>query len=76
MKKKQLVTEEDVQLAIQKFVRDGGLIQQLPDQVAPRNLMVGARWGIYEPVMETASVTGSTTSSGTSSGTNSGGAAS
>lgn len=55
MKNKKVITEEDVQKALNKFVKDGGLIRQLPDQVAPRNLLVGARWGVYEVVSDTAS---------------------
>lgn len=55
MKDKKLITEEDVQKALKKFVNDGGLIKQLPDQVTPRNTLVGARWGIYEIVSDTAS---------------------
>lgn len=55
MKNKKVITEEDVQKALNKFVKDGGLIRQLPDQVTPRNLLVGARWGVYEVVSDTAS---------------------
>ena len=54
MKNKKLITEEDVQKALSKFEKDGGLIKQLPDQVAPRNTLVGARWGVYEVVSGTA----------------------
>ena len=55
MKNKKLITEEDVQKALSKFEKDGGLIKQLPDQVTPRNTLVGARWGVYEVVSGTAS---------------------
>ena len=37
MKNKKLITEEDVQNALHKFVKDGGLIKHLPDQVTPGN---------------------------------------
>ncbi len=56
MKGNKSITEEEVQKALQKFVRGGGLIKNLPDEVAPRNLLVGAKWGMYEPVMETTTV--------------------
>ena len=52
MKKKSAVSEEEIQQALAKFLRRGGLINQLPDQFVPRNLMVGGKWGMYEPVME------------------------
>ena len=42
MKNKKLITEEDVQKALHKFEKDGGLIKHLPDQVNPRNTLVGA----------------------------------
>lgn len=54
-KKKILISEEDVQRALNKFINGGGLIKQLPDQIAPRNTLVGARWGVYEIVSDTAS---------------------
>ena len=55
MKNKMSTTEEDVQQALKKFVNDGGLIKQLPDQVTPTNTLVGARWGVYEIVSGMAS---------------------
>ncbi len=55
MKNKKTITEEEVQQALNKFVKDGGLIKQLPDQVTPINTLVGARWGVYEIVSDTAS---------------------
>jgi len=51
--KKKTITEEDVQAALGKFLRAGGLIRHLPDQVVPRNTLVGARWGMYEIVSDT-----------------------
>ena len=53
MKNRQSVTELDVQKAIGKFLREGGLIKHLPDEVVPRNLLVGQKWGMYETVMDT-----------------------
>ena len=51
--KKKTITEEEVQAALNKFLRTGGLIKRLPDQVVPRNTLVGARWGMYEIVSDT-----------------------
>lgn len=53
--KKATITEEDVQRALKKFIKDGGLIKQLADQVTPPNTLVGARWGVYEPVSDVGS---------------------
>ena len=54
-KAKIAVTEEEIQNAIKKFIRGGGLIKQLPNQITPRNTLVGTRWGAYEMVSGTAS---------------------
>ena len=51
--KKKTITEEQVQAALNKFLHAGGLIRRLPDQVVPRNTLVGARWGMYEIVSDT-----------------------
>ncbi len=51
--KKKTITEEEVQAALNKFLRAGGLIKRLPNQVVPRNTLVGARWGMYEIVSDT-----------------------
>lgn len=40
--------EENVHKALNKFIKDGGLVKQLPDQVTPRSRLVGTRWGVYE----------------------------
>lgn len=42
------VTHEDVQAALRKFEEKGGLIKRLPDEVTPRNSLVGSRWAVYE----------------------------
>ena len=47
--KKKTITEEDVQAALGKFLRAGGLIRHLPDQVVRRNTWVGARWDAEHP---------------------------
>lgn len=53
MREKKTITEEDVRAALKKFLRAGGLIKRLPDQVVPRNTLVGARWGMYEIISDT-----------------------
>ena len=52
MKSRQPITEYDVQNAINKFLREGGLIKHLPDEIVPPNVMVGQKWGMYESVMD------------------------
>ncbi len=54
--KKKTITEEEIQQALGKFLREGGLIKHLPDEVVTPNLMVGGKWGIYEPVLEASGV--------------------
>ena len=46
------ITESDLKDAIRRFQAAGGLINKLPDQPEPMRNLVGARWGMYEPVME------------------------
>ncbi len=50
MKTNKVITEEDVQKALQKFVKEGGLIKKLPDEVVSKNVLVGAKFAIYEQV--------------------------
>ena len=50
MKTKKVITVEDIQKALQKFVKEGGLIRKLPDEVVSKNVLVGARFAIYEQV--------------------------
>jgi len=52
MKERQPVTEMAIQQAINKFLRSGGLIKHLPDEIVPRNAMVGQKWGMYEIVLD------------------------
>jgi len=52
MKKKVEISQEEVQKALQKFQKEGGLINKLPDQIAPRSTMVGGRFSMYETVSE------------------------
>ncbi len=50
--KKLQIQEADLQEAIRRFQARGGLIQKLPDQPDPVRNLVGAKWGIYEPVFD------------------------
>ncbi len=50
MKKKQIM-QADIQAALEKFRRAGGLIRRIPPQVAPA-LASGTGKGIYENVEE------------------------
>ncbi len=50
MKKKQ-ITQADIQAALEKFKRAGGLIRQPPAQVAPARTIASGK-GIYENVEE------------------------
>jgi len=47
------ISAEEVQSALLRFKSNGGLIQKLPDQPTPRRRMVGGKWAMYEPVLET-----------------------
>lgn len=42
------VTADDVKEALQKFKEQGGLINQLPDEIIPRNQVVGSKFSQYE----------------------------
>ena len=50
MKTNKVITEEDVQKALRKFVKEGGLIKKLPDEMVSKNVLVGAKFAIYEQV--------------------------
>ncbi len=50
--KKLQIEEADIQEAIRRFQARGGLIKKLPDQPDPVRNLVGAKWGIYEPVFD------------------------
>ena len=50
MKKKQ-ITQADIQAALEKFKRTGGLIRRLPAQVVPARTIASGK-GIYENVEE------------------------
>jgi hypothetical protein len=50
MKHEPRITEQQVQEAVQVFLRDGKLIQRLPPEVVPLALLVGGQHGGFEPV--------------------------
>lgn len=52
MKPKKKVTSEDIRRATAKFLKDGGIVRTLPDQVVVLSNLVGAKHGSYEsPLM-------------------------
>ena len=50
MKKEARISEKQILEAIQRFQSRGGLIKQLPPEVIPSPLLVGARHGRFEPL--------------------------
>lgn len=48
MNRQHRVTEQDIQRALRKFRQAGRLIRRLPEQVAPRSRLVGAKYAAYE----------------------------
>ena len=55
MKKKQkvVISVEEIAKALKKFQEEGGLITKLPDEITPRQALVGAKWGMFEMVKDT-----------------------
>ncbi|HKI98929.1 MAG TPA: hypothetical protein VKB51_10685 [bacterium] len=51
-KNKAVVTEQDIQQALEKFKKQGGLVKRLPDEVVPAHNLVGAKWSMYETIQE------------------------
>lgn len=49
------ISHEEVHRALNKFKEGGGLITQLPDQVAPRRNQVGGKWAVYETMSDVSS---------------------
>ena len=47
-----VVTEQEVQQALQKFKKQGGLIKKLPDEIVPAHNLVGSRWAMYETIQD------------------------
>jgi hypothetical protein len=46
--KEKKITDEELQAAIQKFVKAGGIIRKLPDQRTSSSQMVGMKWNNAE----------------------------
>ena len=42
------ITEEELKMAIRKFVKSGGIIRKLPAQKSGKSRMVGKKWGYTE----------------------------
>ena len=49
---KAVITEQQIQDALEKFKNHGGLIKKLPDEVVPAHNLVGAKWSMYETIQE------------------------
>jgi len=49
-KDKVIITQVDVQEALRRFKESGGLIRKLPDEISPRNFMVGGKHSAFEVV--------------------------
>ena len=42
------ITDEELKRAVGKFVKDGGIIQKLPDQKSASHRLVGGKWSTTE----------------------------
>ena len=54
MKQKTIVTEQELNKAIQKFLEQGGIIQKLPEQKAYSSRQVGLKYGAADLSVEAA----------------------
>ena len=52
MKKRPPVTHEEIQSALAKFRKAGGLITRLPNELSPPRRLVGEKWAVYESLLE------------------------
>ena len=50
--KKTTISHTDITKAIQKFKKEGGLIKRLPEQVVPKGILVGGKFGMFESIFE------------------------
>jgi hypothetical protein len=50
--KKPTINHTDITKAIQKFQKQGGLIKHLPEQVVPKGILVGGKFGMFESIFE------------------------
>ncbi len=51
MKNGNPVTHEEIQSALAKFRKAGGLITKLPDEFSPPRRLVGEKWAVYESLV-------------------------
>ena len=52
MKTGNSVTHEEIQSALAKFRKAGGLITRLPNELSPPRKLVGEKWALYESLLE------------------------
>ena len=52
MKNMRHISDEEIRRALRRFIKEGGLIHKLPDEVAPRMALVGSGHGMFENPME------------------------
>jgi hypothetical protein len=50
MKREAHITQQQLQVAIERFIEEGGLVKKLPPEVVPQALLVGSEHGRFEPV--------------------------
>jgi hypothetical protein len=50
--KKPTINHTDITKAIQKFQKQGGLIKHLPEQIVPKGILVGGKFGMFESIFE------------------------
>ena len=52
MKNRTSVSHEEIQSALAKFRKAGGLITRLPNELSPPRKLVGEKWAAYESLLE------------------------
>ncbi len=48
MKQKKKISQQELNLAVKKFVKEGGIIKKLPPQRSALQNLVGGKWGNTE----------------------------
>ena len=51
-KKSVTISRDEIQRAIAKFKKTGGLIKKLPDEPTPVHSVVGHKWAMYETPLD------------------------
>ena len=46
------ISQAELERAIARFRESGGLIKRLPDEIVAPRILVGSKFGVYEPVVE------------------------